>query len=192
VGGKRRGRRVSPSLQCSNTPIWGEALKFMKKLSLTLIFCIVGTGWAWAHGDISSLPDSGQIMQYRLLLYMSPDDPAPRNKLAMVLYRTNQLKEAKSELDHVLQRDPLNFDALDGLGLVLTKMERYQEALECLNKAVRINEQDVMVHVHLSVVYQKMNLPEKAQSELEKARSLVSDRVQLEDIEKELKLVGGM
>ena len=165
----------------------------MKKLSLTFacVFCLVWVGWAWAHGDISKLPDSVQIMQYRLLLYMNPDDPAPRNNLAMALYRMNQLEEAERELRYILKRDSLNFDALDGLGIVLIKTGRYQEALEYLKKAVRINQQDVMVHVHLSVVYQEMELPERAKSELEKARSLTSDPIELENIEKELELVRG-
>jgi tetratricopeptide (TPR) repeat protein len=163
----------------------------MKKLSLTLILCLVWAGWAWAHGDISQLPNSVQIMQYRLLLYMTPDDPAPRNSLAMALYRTNQLEEAEKELRYILKRDSLNFDALNGLGIVLIKMGRCQEALKYLEKAVGINEEDVMIHVHLSVVYQKMKLPERARSELEKARSLTSDPIELENIEKELQLVTG-
>jgi tetratricopeptide (TPR) repeat protein len=163
----------------------------MKKLLLGFILFLVWTGSAWAHGDISKLPNAAQIMQYRLLLYMSPDDPAPRNNLAMALYRTNQLEEAEKELGYILKRDPLNFDALDGLGVVLIRVERYEEALEYLKKALKINEKDVMVHVHLSVVYKKMNLAEKAQSELKKARSLTSDPAELENIEKELKLVSG-
>jgi Flp pilus assembly protein TadD len=161
----------------------------MKTLSLTVILCLVWAGWAWAHGDISSLPNAAQIMQYRLLLYMNPDDLTPRNNLAMALYRTNQLEEAEKELKYILKRHPLNFDALDGLGIVLIRMDRLQEASEYLNKALGINEKDMMVHVHLSVVYQKMNLLERARSELEKARSLTSDPIQLENIEKERKLV---
>ena len=77
------------------------------------------------------------------------------------------------------------------MGLVLIRMERYKEALQYLKKAVSVNEHDVMVHVHLSVVYQKMKRPEKAQSELEKARSLVSDLVELEKINKERRMVTG-
>ncbi len=163
----------------------------MKTLYLTFILCLVWIGSARAHGDISSLPNAAQIMQYRLLLYMNPDDLAPRNDLAMALYRTNQLEEAEKELKYILKRDPLNFDALDGLGIVLIRMDRLQEALDYLNKALGINEKDMMVHVHLSVVYQKMNLLERAKSELEKARSLTSDPIELENIEKELKLVRG-
>jgi tetratricopeptide (TPR) repeat protein len=146
-------------------------------------------GNAWAHGDISKLPNSVQIMQYRLLLYMSPEDPGPRNELAMALYRTNQLEEAEKELRYILEKDSRNFDALDGLGIVLLKMGRYQDALQYLKKAASVNDQDLMVHVHLSVVYEKLKIPEKSQKELEKARSLTSDPLQLENIEKEFKLV---
>jgi Flp pilus assembly protein TadD len=139
--------------------------------------------------ETDDLPDSVAIMQYRLLLYMNPDDTGPRNSLAMALYRTNELDEAEKELRHILERDPSNFDALDGLGIVLIRMEKHQEAMQYLDKAVKINEQDVMVHVHLSVLYEKMMLPEKAGMELNKARSLASDPVQLEKIDEELKLV---
>jgi len=163
----------------------------MKKLFLTLILCLVWTGHTRGHGDISELPNAAQIMQYRLLLYMTPDDPAPRNGLAMALYRTNKLEEAEGELRYILERDPLNFDALDGLGIVLIRMERYKDASEYLNKAMAIDEQDVMVHVHLSILYEKMRLPEKAKSELEKARSLASAPAELEKIDKEFELVGG-
>ncbi len=163
----------------------------MKKLALASVLCLIWVGLARAHGDISKLPNSGQIMQYRLLLYMSPDDLATHNKLAMALYRTGQFEKAKKELKYVLEKDSVNFDALDGLGIVLTKTGRCEEALEYLTKAVSINEQDVMAHVHLSAVYEKLKLPDKARSELEKARSLTSDPGELEKIEKELKLVTG-
>lgn len=161
----------------------------MTRLSLTLILVLIWAGGAWAHLETDDLPDSVAIMQYRLLLYMNPDDTGPRNSLAMALYRTNELDEAEKELRHILEQDPSNFDALDGLGIVLIRMEKHQEAMQYLDKAVKINEQDVMVHVHLSVLYEKMMLPEKAGMELNKARSLASDPVQLEKIDEELKLV---
>jgi Flp pilus assembly protein TadD len=163
----------------------------MKKLSLAVMLCLVWVGWAWAHGDLSKFPASVQIIHYKMKVWMNPDDLETRNKLAMAFYLSNKLEEAEKELRYVLRKDPQDFDALDGLGIVLTKMARYQEALEYLNKAVRINEHDVMVHVHRSVVYQKMEMPERAKSELEKVQSLISDSIQLQDIEKEQRLVNG-
>ena len=156
----------------------------MKKMTLTFVLCLVWAGTTWAHGDVSKLPNSVQITQYRLALYMSPDDLDTRNKLAMALYRTDQLEEAEKELKYVLEKDCKNFDALDGIGIVLIKIGKHEEALNYLKKAVEVNEQDVMVHVHLAVVYEKMNLPEQARGELEKARALTSDPAELENIEK--------
>lgn len=161
----------------------------MTRLSFTLFLVLIWAGGACAHMDTEDLPDSVAIMQYQLLLYMNPDDSAPRNSLAMARYRTNELDEAEREFRYILERDPSNFDALDGLGIVLIKTKKYQEATECLDKAMKINEQDVMVHVHISVLYEKMMLPEKAKMELDKARSLVTDPVQLEKINKELKMM---
>jgi len=163
----------------------------MKKSFFAVVLCLVWIGPAFGHGDISKLPTSVQIMQYRLSLYMNPDDLATRNKLAMALYLTNQLGEAEEELKQILETDPVNFDALDGLGIVLIKIDRDNEALEQLKTAVKINEQDVMVHVHLSVVYEKMKWLDQAQKELEKARSLASGPAELEAIERERMLVSG-
>jgi Flp pilus assembly protein TadD len=122
---------------------------------------------------------------------MDPDDLTVRNKLALALYRNNQLKEAKEELTYILEKDSANFDALDAMGIVLLGMGEYKEALEYLNKAAKVNKNDVMVHVHLSVVYEKLKSADKAKSELDKARSLTSGPTELEDIEKELKMVRG-
>lgn len=163
----------------------------MKTVSLTFVLCLVWLGCAWAHLDAENLPDSVAIMQYRLMLYLTPDDLVTRNRLAMALYRTDQLEEAKREFTYILEKDSMNFDAFDGLALVLIRMKRYQEALEYLEKALKINEQDVMIHVHLAAVYQKMKLPKRAQDALERARSLTSDPIQLKNIEKELRLLTG-
>ena len=194
---RRKTRRATKPSAIASADFFSEkydvyrGINIMKKLFVTFVLSLVWVSGAWAHGDISKLPTSVQILQYELLLYMNPDSLETRNNLAMALYLTNKLEEAEKELTYVIGKDPQDFDALDGLGVVLIKKKKYQEALEYLDKAVKINEHDMMVHVHLSVAYEKMKLPEKAHSELEKARSLTSDPVELEKIEKELKLVGG-
>lgn len=161
----------------------------MKKLCVQMMLCLVGVGLAWGHADIEGLPDAVAILAYKQILYLSPDDLATRNKLAMALFRKNQLEDAKKELGYILKRDPKNFDALDGFGLILIKTQKYEEALQYLKKAVAINDKDMMVHVHLSAVYQKMKLSQKAQEELKKARSLAADPMQVKRIDEELRLV---
>ncbi len=161
----------------------------MKQLCVQMMLCLVGVGLAWGHADIEGLPDAVAILAYKQILYLSPDDLATRNKLAMALFRKNQLEDAKKELGYILKRDPKNFDGLDGFGLILIKTQKYEEALQYLKKAVAINDKDMMVHVHLSAVYQKMKLSQEAQEELKKARSLAADPMQVKRIDEELRFV---
>ena len=163
----------------------------MKRLTLALIICLFWANGVLAHGNISKLPSSVQVIQYKMMLYMSPDDLDLRNNLAMALYRTGKPEEAAAELKTVLEKDPNNFDAIDGMGIVLIKQEKLKEALEYLQKAVQLNEKDVMVHVHLAVAYDKLNLPEKSKAALELAGSLISDPSEIEAIDEELKIVSG-
>ncbi len=163
----------------------------MKKLSLLLFVCLLWTNVAWGHGNISKLPSSVQVMQYKMKLYMNKNDLNARNGLAMALYRTGKLDKAVEELTTVLKADPQNFDATDGMGVILIKKEKYKEALEYLQKALALKEKDIMVHVHLAVVYDKLNLADKSKAELETAGSLVSDATEIENIDKELKIVSG-
>jgi tetratricopeptide (TPR) repeat protein len=159
--------------------------------SVAFALCIIWTGLAWGHGDLSRFPDSVQIEQYRLNIWLNPDDLETRNNLAMAYFRSKKLDEAENELRYVIDKDPQNFNGLDGLGIVLIKKKRLKEALGYLEKAAVINEKDVLLHVHLYVVYEKMNMHEEAESELNKARALAAGTDEAELIDKEIDLVGG-
>ncbi len=163
----------------------------MKQLFLTIAVSLLMAGTVHAHGNISKLPDSVQVLQYRMLLYMDPGDTATRNKLAMALFRTNKLDEAKAELATVLKDKPSDFDAQDGMGIVLLKSGNYQEALRHLEKARSLRENDMLVHVHLSVVYGKLGQNDKAAAELARARQLATSTEMKQQIDRELKLIAG-
>ena len=77
----------------------------MQKLFFILLSILVSAGSAAAHGGISKLPDSVQIMQYKMLLYMDSEDIATKNSLAMAYFRTNELGEATQQLEEVLELD---------------------------------------------------------------------------------------
>ncbi len=163
----------------------------MKQLFFALALSLFMAGTVHAHGNISKLPDSVQVLQYRMLLYMDPGDTATRNKLAMALFRTNKLDEAATELETILESDPADFDALDGMGIVLLRKGQYQEALGHLEKARSLKENDMMVHVHLAAVYDKLGRKDKAEAELARARKLASTPEQKKQIDKELQLITG-
>ncbi len=163
----------------------------MKQLFFALAVSLFMATSVHAHGNISKLPDSVQVLQYRMLLYMDPGDNVTRNKLAMALYRTNKLDEARAELETILKNDPANFDAQDGMGIVLLKSGNYQEALQHLEKARSLKKDDMLLHVHLSVAYEKLGQKDKAAAELARARQLATSPEQKKQIAGEMQLIKG-
>lgn len=161
----------------------------MRKLFFTLLILLVAAGSAAAHGGISKLPDSVQIMQYKMLLYMDAEDTATKNSLAMAYFRTNKLSEAAQQLEEVLALDANNFNALDGMGIVLLRQKKGAEAVKYLDRALALNDKDMMVHVHLSLAHQQLNQPDLAKKALETAEKLASTPEAAAEIQKEIELI---
>ncbi len=146
----------------------------MNRIFLAVLLVLSLAGSAAAHGNISKLPDSVQILQYKMKLYMNADDAATKNKLAMAYFRTGQYDEAGKELQSILEKDANNFDALDGMGIVLIKQGKAEQALEYLNRALAVSDKDLLLHVHLSSAYALAGQADKAEAELAKAKSLAA------------------
>ncbi len=160
-----------------------------KKLILAMFLLALSAGSASAHGDISTLPDSVQIMQYKMLLYMEPDDAETKNKLAMAYFRTNQSALAVQELKGILLKNEHDFNALDGMGIILLKERKAEEALQYLEQALAVNDKDVMLHVHLSLAYEQLGKADQAAASLKKAEELSSGPDGAAAIQKEIKLI---
>jgi len=161
----------------------------MQKLFLALSMVLLFAGSAAAHGSISKLPDSVQILQYKMKLYMNADDADTKNNLAMVYVRTGQLNEAKEQLEAILAKDQHNFNALDEMGVVLTIEKKAANALEYLTKAQKINDKDLMVHVHLSIAHGLLNQADLAKQEMDKAKALMAGPEDITAIEQEVKMI---
>jgi tetratricopeptide (TPR) repeat protein len=161
----------------------------MTKLFFALFLLAASAGSAAAHGDISKLPDSVQIMQYQMLLYMDANDLDTKNNLAMAYFRTGKLAEAATELDGVLKKDAHNFNALDGMGVVLLKQKKADEAMKYLERALTVNDKDALLHAHLSVAYEQLKKPEQAAAALKKAGELAPSPEGAAAVQKELQLL---
>lgn len=131
----------------------GKAGERVRALFLALLFsAALTTERAWCHvTDV--MPDGVAEMEYQILLDFQPEKAEVRNKLAMVLFRKQKFKEAEAELRTVLKQEPTNFNALDGLGLVMTSTGRAKEAVPQFLAAIEIAPQDIMVHYHLGQAY---------------------------------------
>ncbi len=146
---------------------------------------------ALGHGDISKLPSSVQVLQYKMALYMNADDLDTRNKLALAYFATGQIDQAEKELEIVLSKDPNNFDALDEMGLVAFKKGNMQGALKYFDRAGEINPDDMMLHVHRYAVYRALHQDKKADQALSRAKELAQGEEDRKRISKEISLLTG-
>ena len=108
-----------------------------------------------AYGHVeSSMPDAMAEMEYIILLDLTPDDIATRNKLALVLFRRNKIVEAEKQLHLVLQKSPDNADALDTLGLIRHAQKEYSRAVAYYKKAIAADPADGLIYYHLGNTYE--------------------------------------
>ena len=106
--------------------------------ALVMIIILPGVN-TFAHVDSDSMPDSVAETEYRIYLEFKPNDIVILNKLGMVYYRLNKLPSAVREFSKVLKKDPNNYDALDGMGLVKAAQQDYDEAIRLHQKAIALN-----------------------------------------------------
>ncbi len=92
-----------------------------------------------------------------------PDAHRVRNYLAyMWAERAENLDEALVHINHALELDPENGAYIDTLGWVYYQQGRYPDALEQLQKAVKLVTDDPVLHDHLGDVLDKLGRAEEA------------------------------
>jgi tetratricopeptide (TPR) repeat protein len=71
------------------------------------------------------------------------------NKRATVHYLAGEDRKSITDCAEVLKRNPRHFGALSGLGLIYTRLERYDEALAWFRKALEVNPNMLGVEMNL-------------------------------------------
>lgn len=127
-----------------------------------------------AHVSADNMPDAVAEVEYSIFLEFQPKDTVIRNKLGMVYYRLNKLREALREFSRVLKHEPDNYDALDGMGLVRTAQGKYDEAIDLHRRAIVLNDDDMMGYFHLGSALEKNGLLPEAMAEYRKAQARFS------------------
>ncbi len=133
-------------------------------------------GFSHAHPETGLLPDAIAEMEYRIVLEITPKDLMTRNRLGIVLYRKNRLKEAEKEFAEVLRTAPNDFDAHDGMGLVKLKEMKCVEAVAWFKKAVSLNSEDTMVYHSLGLALEQLGRVREAEASYRKGLE-VNDRL---------------
>jgi len=95
---------------------------------------------------------------------------------AMVSESLNRLDVLESDLNAILEKDPNNAQALNALGYTLAdRTERYQEALQLINKALALKPGDPFYLDSLGWVYYRLGDLEKAEQYLREAMDVQPD-----------------
>lgn len=127
------------------------------------LFAALPAGWSFAHVSADNMPDSVAETEYLIYLEFRPNDLTIRNKLGMVFYRLGKLDRAVGEFSMILRKEPDNYDALDGMGLVKSAQQQYGEAVDYHQRAISLNGDDMMTRYHLGQALEKKGmLPEAA------------------------------
>ena len=117
------------------------------------------------------LPESARILE--VLYEEQSDDPGVNNDLGYLYADQNKnLEKALQMIELAVEADPENRAYLDSLGWVLYRLEKFEEALDALQKANSDpNFQDATLQEHLGDVYEALGRHEEARAAWKKALS---------------------
>jgi tetratricopeptide (TPR) repeat protein len=142
-----------------------------------LVLCVLLAGrTSQAHVSSDDMPDAVAEVEYSIYLEFKPADIPVRNKLGMVYYRLNKLREAAREFARVLKADPNNYDALDGMGLVKAAQQDFAAAISYHRQAIAIDADDMMGYYHLGCALEKNGLLREALAEYRHAWARFSEQ----------------
>ena len=133
----------------------------IRLLVISLLLLLAAPAATPAHYEGELLPDSVAVMEYSMVISMTPRDTVTRNKLGMVYLRQNRLALARQQFMEILGVDPGNFDALDSLGLVSDKEGKFKEAAEWYKKAMKLKPHDAGVKQRYEAAASRTQGPKK-------------------------------
>ncbi|MCM8532448.1 MAG: tetratricopeptide repeat protein [Lentisphaeraceae bacterium] len=115
---------------------------------------------------------------------------------AMDLFKSSSEEEdikAEPLLKKAIQKDPKLADAYETLGVILSRHERYDEAIAIMKQLKEINPEQVMAYSNLSLYYMKKGMIEEAEDEKAAATAVTfkiaakerKERIEFEKYEEE-------
>ena len=92
------------------------------------------------------------IATFSEIVRRKPEFAEGWNKRATVYYLAGDEQKSVADCAEVLKRNPRHFGALSGLGLIYTRLERYDEALAWFHKALDINPNMLGVEMNIKSI----------------------------------------
>ncbi len=118
----------------------------------------------WSLISLGDYPGAIQALQKALSL--SPGDVQAESLLGWAQMLAEQYDDALDTFDIVLQKEPTNALARINVGYVCLKKQLFQDAIEHLSKAIRLDNDKkatLYAHYYLGLVYQERGMFEDAE-----------------------------
>jgi putative PEP-CTERM system TPR-repeat lipoprotein len=110
--------------------------------------------------------DKGEAL-LRQAIALQPDAPQARLGLALLHRQRGDAAAAEAEVDHVLARDPENAEALNLKGELRRRAGDGDAALAAFDKAVSVEENNMMARLGRAAIYVAQNENAKAQADVD-------------------------
>jgi tetratricopeptide (TPR) repeat protein len=91
---------------------------------------------------------------------------------SLELYHSGNLSQAIAKLEESLTLDPAFSDALETLGILYSKADRLEDAIETMKRLAKASPNHVMAHANLSRFYVQKGMILEAEQEQAEARRL--------------------
>jgi folate-binding protein YgfZ len=117
------------------------------------------------NAEISAKPFHAQVIYYPLIKGDKKTMAQEAFYLASENFKNDLLIQAEEKFKQAIALDPEYADALEGLGVMLGRQERFSEATECMNKLLLINPSSVLAHTNLSLFLMRMGRIEEAEEQ---------------------------
>ncbi len=75
--------------------------------------------------------------------------------IANELFLNKKFEDAVLQYEKILKNDPRDLSALNNNGYTLSKLKRYDAAIECYNRSLQIKPDDKLVQINIISVYRK-------------------------------------
>ncbi len=112
----------------------------------------------------------------KLLPFYHPPTPQEIAKKlydkALEVFAENKEEDAVNLLQQAITEKPDFTDAYESLGVILSRLEKYHQAIEVMTKLAEIAPEEPMARTNLSVFYMKIGNKEEAEAQMAKANAL--------------------
>lgn len=176
----RRGAAYSPVLIELNSPVNpGEITSFGKKIgrsnhcfewegkfyltsSLLRDFRVENMNIQFEIGEINF---NGIVRYYPLISGNSHSKAEELFYLAAEDFKFERYNQAENRFKLAIEMDPNFADAYEALGVMLGRLERYQEAIELMQELSKVDPKSVLAHTNMSLYLMKMGKINEAEEQ---------------------------